>query len=404
MFNDGSQNIEQMPGANGEQKPLDQVQQERATQWAESFPTEPNPWAQEVTETPATLESQTTPEDMPTEPTMEPSIDSPMEPQIADMPAELGMQGNPPAEDEGQLEGNPVQMSSDTTNQIRNTSNQVTAALEKSWNEGEGGPSLEDTYDSLRGKVGTEEVQQLVNKAEPTISHIQRDNANNASVGENTAIESELGDNTAPARAQIENDLHDLSVGAGTVAFGAQATAEQTINELEQSNDDTSLQDAQQELMAAQQQIETLTQETEAAAKAVENDQKLVHTAETMTSEAQDLVAQAQEDLQQAADEAEQRKDEIAEHQDQVDQLINTGAITEEKLNQDLSDGQSVDQIIQDNAPIANALGDSPNIQTSYDPLTLGQQPQTPEGQQLNPELTNPQEEEPEGPLLSIFG
>lgn len=391
MFNN-NQNIEQEPGTTGAEQELNATQQERAAQWAESFPQEPNPWVQQAkTEETITDDDQAALEAasaaLADTTSLAPDMDK--VDQLANTP------------DEAPLEENPVQMSADTTNQIRNSTNPVTAALETSWNNGNGGPSLEDSYDSLQGKISSDDVAQLADKAAPTISHISKKNQGDAAVSENTQLEAAFGDSSSVADAQIENDLHDTSVSAGTLAFDAMATAESAIKEAEKSNDTAAIKDAEQEIQAAQSQIETLTAETEAAFKAVEGDKQLVDTARSMTSQAEEMTEQAQEKLQEAADAAEERQDQIAEHQEAVDQLVDAGAITTEEINQDLMDGGSVEQSIQQAAAEnADALASSPNIaQENFDPLNQ-------DSQKLNPELTTPAEEEEdrEGPLISIFG
>ena len=363
MFND-SQNIEAEPGAaNAEAKDLSGIELERAKQWAESFPEEPNPW----------VEQQAV------------QLEQPAEANPGEQPDE-----------------NPVAMSADTPNQLRNTTNQVTNAIETSWNAGDGGASLSDSYDSLRGKINASDVQQLANEAAPTISRIEHFNDNGAPATVNTEIEAQTGDNSAASQAQIESDMHDLAVGAGTVAFGAQAAAENAIEELSHKNESDALKDAEQQLVQAQQQIEHLTEETAAAARAVEGDTKLVDTATNITGEAQELVEQAQKNLQEAAEEAETRQQEIKEHQTEADALVNSGAMSEEELNQSLSEGQSIENLVEQNAQeVASEINASPNIQSSMDPID-GQP--LPGSEKLNPELTTPVEDDRDEPLISIFG
>lgn len=391
MFNE-NQGIEQAPGANTEQE-LNPVQQERAAQWAESFPQEPNPWAEQV----KTEESITDDDQAALEAASAALTDTTMLEPSADKVEELAQ-----TPDGAQLDQNPVQMSADTTNQIRNVNNQVTNALESSWNNGNGGPSLDANYDSLRGKISADEVEQLADKAAPTISHISRINQGEAPVSENTQLETAFGDNSSVAKAQIENDLHDTSISAGTLAFDAKATAENAIKEAEKSNDTTAIESAQQQIRDAQAQIETLTAETEAATKAVESDPMLVDTAKTMASEASEMAEQAQKDLEEAATAAEERQEEITEHQDAIDAFVDAGAITTEDLNQNLVNGGTVEQSLQEATQNnTSILTGSPNIsQESFD--SLNQQPE-----KLNPEITTPateEEEDREGPLLSIFG
>ncbi len=208
------------------------------------------------------------------------------------------------------------------------------------------------------------------------------------------------------------------------------------------------LQGAAQELLAAQQQIQDLTNGTEAAAKAIGGDQKLINAEEgsdqpqslivESNADVQDLVASAQADFQQAAAEAEQAASEAeqapiedapmtkptSEDAPTVEPLTETAPAAEtipmpdyapmdtepqaeaEPVSNDIID-QDVNSIQDDTptepAPMSplQALGASPNIQTSMDPLA--QEGGAPEGTQDQTEA-QPEEEEPEGPLMSIFG
>ncbi len=336
MFNDGNTGFEQMPGA--AKKELDEVQADRAAKWAESFPNEPNPWSAEGSEN----ASASTPED------------------------------------------NPVDMSANNPNQLRNTSNQVTNAIEGSWNTGNGGTNLESAYADARGDITSTQVQQLADKAEPAIADIQRTNTVGAVVNENQGLEENFGDNSPIAKDQIESDLHDLAASAATVAFDAKANAEQAQQKIENTGDTSGLAAAEQELMKAQQQIETLTQETEDAARAVENDSKLAATAKDMAHQAQDMVADAKADLQQAASEAEQQAEEMKTKDEiQIEGSPNIQP-TAEFLGAPAEGGEGTPTEGGDAATQGDTLPG--------------------ENQQLNPELTQPVEDDREGPLISIFG
>ena len=296
---------------------------QRAQAWAEAFPDDSaeNPWL--------TANMEETPNDTPAETPFEDPDARPM-----------GPTPNPSQEAEA-------------PNQLNNPDNIVAGQMLQVWNGGDGGQSLENAYDDLRGSFTAENIKTSADMVEPVVADTIRENKSKDPESETElTIDNNLDpeEQSVTRQQQVQADLYNLTASAGATALGAQASAETAMNSLQHDNESTDADAAQRDLEEAQRALEDIQSELPTITSQLERDPLALKTAENTINDAQNMVAEAQESLQAAQDAANERQDFIEDNQEAIDDLKEQGVQMEE-INQAIDETGSIEQLQNENPP-----------------------------------------------------
>lgn len=299
---------------------------ERAQAWAETFPNnEVNPW-----------------------------LNADMQAAIGEQVAETLSQPSP--DDSNELDdpdnGNEL-TSSDTNNELTSTDNIVTNQLREVWNNGNGGQSLEDAYDDLRGSFTAENIKTSADMVETEVSDTIKENSGKSMDSEANLAQDNNGSPDAPSVSdfsQANADLYNLAASAGATALGAQANAETAMAEFAQTNESQSADSVQLDLEEAKQALESIQSDVPAIAGQAEQNSSELKTAESILHDAQQMVYDAQASLEAAQEQAEQRQEFIDEHQEEVQDLQDQG-VEMEDINQAITETGDIKNLQEENPP-----------------------------------------------------
>lgn len=308
---------------------------ERAQAWAETFPNnEVNPWLN--------ADMQAAIGEQVVETLSQPSPDDDNELADTDDSNELDDPDN----------GNEL-TSSNTNNELASTDNIVTNQLREVWNNGNGGQSLEDAYDDLRGSFTAENIKTSADMVEAEVSDTIKENSGKSMDSEaNLAQDSNDSPDTPPASdfGQANADLYNLAASAGATALGAQANAETAMAEFAQTNESQSADSVQLDLEEAKQALESIQSDIPAIAGQAEQNSSELKTAESILHDAQQMVYDAQASLEAAQEQAEQRQEFIDEHQEEVQDLQDHG-VEMEDINQAITETGDIKNLQEENPP-----------------------------------------------------
>ena len=299
---------------------------ERAQAWAETFPNnEVNPW-----------------------------LNADMQAAIGEQVAETLSQPSP--DDDNELDdpdnGNEL-TSSNTNNELVSTDNIVTNQLREVWNNGNGGQSLEDAYDDLRGSFTAENIKTSADMVETEVSDTIKENSGKSMDSEaNLAQDNNDSPDAPPVSdfSQANADLYNLAASAGATALGAQANAETAMAEFAQTNESQSADSVQLDLEEAKQALESIQSDVPAIAGQAEQNSSELKTAESILHDAQQMVYDAQASLEAAQEQAEQRQEFIDEHQEEVQDLQDQG-VEMEDINQAITETGDIKNLQEENPP-----------------------------------------------------
>lgn len=308
---------------------------ERAQAWAETFPNnEVNPW-----------------------------LNADMQAAIGEQVAETLSQPSPDddnelanTDDDNELDdpdnGNEL-TSSNANNELTSTDNIVTNQLREVWNNGNGGQSLEDAYDDLRGSFTAENIKTSADMVEAEVSDTIKENSGKSMDSEaNLAQDNNDSPDTPPVSdfSQANADLYNLAASAGATALGAQANAETAMTEFAQTNESQSADSVQLDLEEAKQALESIQSDIPAIAGQAEQNSSELKTAESILHDAQQMVYDAQASLEAAQEQAEQRQEFIDEHQEEVQDLQDQG-VEMEDINQAITETGDIKNLQEENPP-----------------------------------------------------
>ena len=299
---------------------------ERAQAWAETFPNnEVNPW-----------------------------LNADMQAAIGEQVAETLSQPSP--DDSNELDdpdnGNEL-TSSNTNNELVSTDNIVTNQLREVWNNGNGGQSLEDAYDDLRGSFTAENIKTSADVVETEVSDTIKENSGKSMDSEaNLAQDNNDSPDAPPVSdfSQANAYLYNLAASAGATALGAQANAETAMAEFAQTNESQSADSVQLDLEEAKQALESIQSDIPAIAGQAEQNSSELKTAESILHDAQQMVYDAQASLEAAQEQAEQRQEFIDEHQEEVQDLQDQG-VEMEDINQAITETGDIKNLQEENPP-----------------------------------------------------
>ena len=299
---------------------------ERAQAWAETFPNnELNPW-----------------------------LNADMQAAIGEQVAETLSQPSP--DDSNELDdpdnGNEL-TSSNTNNELVSTDNIVTNQLREVWNNGNGGQSLEDAYDDLRGSFTAENIKTSADVVETEVSDTIKENSGKSMDSEaNLAQDNNDSPDAPPVSdfSQANAYLYNLAASAGATALGAQANAETAMAEFAQTNESQSADSVQLDLEEAKQALESIQSDIPAIAGQAEQNSSELKTAESILHDAQQMVYDAQASLEAAQEQAEQRQEFIDEHQEEVQDLQDQG-VEMEDINQAITETGDIKNLQEENPP-----------------------------------------------------
>ena len=310
---------------------------ERAQAWAETFPNnEVNPW-----------------------------LNADMQAAIGEQVAETLSQPSP--DDDNELDdpdnGNEL-TSSNTNNELVSTDNIVTNQLREVWNNGNGGQSLEDAYDDLRGSFTAENIKTSADMVETEVSDTIKENSGKSMDSEaNLAQDNNDSPDAPPVSdfSQANADLYNLAASAGATALGAQANAETAMAEFAQTNESQSADSVQLDLEEAKQALESIQSDIPAIAGQAEQNSSELKTAESILHDAQQMVYDTQASLEAAQEQAEQRQEFIDEHQEEVQDLQDQG-VEMEDINQAITETGDIKNLQEENPPEED---DEPDLRQS---------------------------------------
>lgn len=299
---------------------------ERAQAWAETFPNnEVNPW-----------------------------LNADMQAAIGEQVAETLSQPSP--DDSNELDdpdnGNEL-TKSNTNNELVSTDNIVTNQLREVWNNGNGGQSLEDAYDDLRGSFTAENIKTSADMVETEVSDTIKENSGKSMDSEaNLAQDNNDSPDAPPVSdfSQANADLYNLAASAGATALGAQANAETAMAEFAQTNESQSADSVQLDLEEAKQALESIQSDIPAIAGQAEQNSSELKTAESILHDAQQMIYDAQASLEAAQEQAEQRQEFIDEHQEEVQDLQDQG-VEMEDINQAITETGDIKNLQEENPP-----------------------------------------------------
>lgn len=316
---------------------------ERAQAWAETFPNnEVNPWLNAdmqaaIGEQVAETLSQPSPDD-------DNELANADDDELAD------------TDDSNELDdpdnGNEL-TSSNTNNELVSTDNIVTNQLREVWNNGNGGQSLEDAYDDLRGSFTAENIKTSADMVEAEVSDTIKENSGKSMDSEANLAQDNNDSPNAPSASdfsQANADLYNLAASAGATALGAQANAETAMAEFAQTNESQSADSVQLDLEEAKQALESIQSDIPAIAGQAEQNSSELKTAESILHDAQQMVYDAQASLEAAQEQAEQRQEFIDEHQEEVQDLQDQG-VEMEDINQAITETGDIKNLQEENPP-----------------------------------------------------
>lgn len=316
---------------------------ERAQAWAETFPNnEVNPWLN--------ADMQAAIGEQVAESQYMPQLETqmPQTPQDEQLPPEMAQ-----FEDPNQSQEPLSQPSSDANNELTSTDNIVTNQLREVWNNGNGGQSLEDAYDDLRGSFTAENIKTSADMVETEVSDTIKENSGKAMDSEaNLAQDNNDSPDAPPVSdfSQTNADLYNLAASAGATALGAQANAETAMTEFAQTNESQSADSVQLDLEEAKQALESIQSDIPAIAGQAEQNSSELKTAESILHDAQQMVYDAQASLEAAQEQAEQRQEFIDEHQEEVQDLQDQG-VEMEDINQAITETGDIKNLQEENPP-----------------------------------------------------
>lgn len=245
------------------------------------------------------------------------------------------------------------QPSPDDDNELANTDNIVTNQLREVWNNGNGGQSLEDAYDDLRGSFTAENIKTSADMVETEVSDTIKENSGKSMNSEADLAQDNNGSPDAPSVSdfsQANADLYNLAASAGATALGAQANAETAMAEFAQTNESQSADSVQLDLEEAKQALESIQSDIPAIAGQAEQNSSELKTAESILHNAQQMVYDAQASLEAAQEQAEQRQEFIDEHQEEVQDLQDQG-VEMEDINQAITETGDIKDLQEENPP-----------------------------------------------------
>ena len=316
---------------------------ERAQAWAETFPNnEVNPWLN--------ADMQAAIGEQVAETLLQPSPDDDNELANTD-DNELAN-----TDDSNELDdpdnGNEL-TSSDSNNELTSTDNIVTNQLREVWNNGNGGQSLEDAYDDLRGSFTAENIKTSADMVETEVSDTIKENSGKSMDSETNLAQDNNDSPDAPPVSdfsQTNADLYNLAASAGATALGAQANAETAMTEFAQTNESQSADSVQLDLEEAKQALDSIQSDIPAIAGQAEQNSSELKTAESILHDAQQMVYDAQASLEAAQEQAEQRQEFIDEHQEEVQDLQEQG-VKMEDINQAITETGDIKNLQEENPP-----------------------------------------------------
>lgn len=308
---------------------------ERAQAWAETFPNnEVNPWLH--------ADMQAAIGEQVAETLSQPSPDDDNELADTDDSNELDDPDN----------GNEL-TSSNANNELTSTDNIVTNQLREVWNNGNGGQSLEDAYDDLRGSFTAENIKTSADMVETEVSDTIKENSGKSMDSEANLAQDNNDSPDTPSVSdfsQANADLYNLAASAGATALGAQANAETAMTEFAQTNESQSADSVQLDLEEAKQALESIQSDIPAIAGQAEQNSSELKTAESILHDAQQMVYDAQASLEAAQEQAEQRQEFIDEHQEEVQDLQDQG-VEMEDINQAITETGDIKNLQEENPP-----------------------------------------------------
>jgi hypothetical protein len=354
---DWEKNPEQIRANNQE---ISAADAERAQAWAETFPNnEENPWLN--------ADMQAAQGEQVAESQYMPQLEEEMSqtPQGEQLPPEMAQ-----FEDPNQPQEPFSQPSTDANNELTSTDNIVTNQIREVWNNGDGGQSLEDAYDDLRGSFTAENIKTSADMVETEVSDTVRENSGKSMDSEVSLAQDSNANPDTPLvsdTTQANNDLYDLAASAGATALGAQANTEIAMTEFAQANESQTADSAQRDLEEAKQTLESIQSDIPAIAGQAEQNSSELKTAENVLHDAQQMVIDAQESLEAAQKEAEQRQEFIDDHQEEVKNLQDQGVEMEE-INQAIDETGNLDSLQEENQPENNLLSEQPQFEDEFEP------------------------------------
>lgn len=316
----------------------------RAQAWAETFPNnEVNPWLN--------ADMQAAIGEQVAETLSQPSPDDDNELANTDDDSELA-----DTDDSNKLDdpdnGNEL-TSSNANNELTSTDNIVTNQLREVWNNGNGGQSLEDAYDDLRGSFTAENIKTSADMVEAEVTDTIKENSGKSMDSEANLAQDNNDSPDAPSVSdfsQANADLYNLAASAGATALGAQANAETAMAEFAQTNESQSADSVQLDLEEAKQALESIQSDIPAIAGQAEQNSSELKTAESILHDAQQMVYDAQASLEAAQEQAEQRQEFIDEHQEEVQDLQDQG-VEMEDINQAITETGDIKNLQEENPP-----------------------------------------------------
>ena len=314
------------------------INSQNAQAWAEAFPAptaEENPWNNfEMTpdQTAQAPEAQAmpqmedelapAPQDEQLTPEAQPLQDEQLPPEI---PIFEGFdQPTGPAEPAPEPIPAPIPEPAPGANaELASTDNIVTNQLREVWNNGQGGQSLTDAYDDLRGSFTADSIKTSADMVETKVSDTIQENSGKDTNSE-VNFDQSAGATDAPLgpdQGQVNAALYDLTASAGATALGAQASAETAATQLMQDNESINADATQQDLDTAKQTLEDIQSDIPTIGAQAEPGSTELQTAESVLHDAQQMVIDAQQSLEAAQKQAEERQEFIDEHQEEVKDL-----------------------------------------------------------------------------------
>jgi len=281
----------------------------------------------------------------------------------------------------------------DFTPRLNDPSNPVAHAFDEAWRDGQGGISLENAYDGIRTQNSAESIQVAAQQIQPEIATITRENSNTG----DASVEARE-DGVSEDAAEKQN-LEEISEAATAIAIGAQAEAEQAVQDLNY-NRITDSSSAESSLAKAEAELNQLASEARMSQNEQPGEIQAQRTSEDILSQAIDMVNDASDEVSEAADRQEERLQEAEERKEEVERLREQRAEEEQEAKDQLGEEQNNETIppigseAQDQVDNAYANGDIFNT-------NAGDTTNNPEYIDDN---TAEQENEDEPPRQSIFG
>lgn len=281
----------------------------------------------------------------------------------------------------------------DFTPRLNDPSNPVAHAFDEAWRDGQGGISLENAYDGIRTQNSAESIQVAAQQIQPEIATITRENSNTG----DASVEARE-DGVSEDAAEKQN-LEEISEAATAIAIGAQAEAEQAVQDLNY-NRITDSSNAESSLAKAEAELNQLASEARMSQNEQPGETQAQRTSEDILSQAIDMVNDASDEVSEAADRQEERLQEAEERKEEVERLREQRAEEEQETKDKLGEEQNNETIppigseAQDQADDTYANGDIFNTNAN----------DTTNNPEYIDDNTAEQENEDEPPRQSIFG